>query len=217
MADEAQRKDERFRSRPARSSSASTRRGSGSKRGCAPAVLVAEIASLTLWVSLKGLSADYQPGENGGGPGLPRACSPRRRSGVVAHLATRKRRGAVHGAATTRGGGPRPRSRAASGRTRASPGRRTCSTGSRTRRCSCSSAACAGWRRASRCGWRSSARRSRRRAASTSTSTCSFATCPRSCGGPRRSSGRSPRCSSASSARSASPTTSPSPSTAPTR
>ena len=30
-------------------------------------VLVAEIASLTLWISLKGLSADYEPGGNASG------------------------------------------------------------------------------------------------------------------------------------------------------
>ena len=30
-------------------------------------VLVAEIASLTIWIALKGLSSDYKPGENASG------------------------------------------------------------------------------------------------------------------------------------------------------
>ena len=63
-------------------------------------VLVAEIASLTFWIALKGLSSDYKPGENSSGlvfRGLLSAAL----LGLVAHLATRKQALKVHRAATT--------------------------------------------------------------------------------------------------------------------
>jgi TRAP-type C4-dicarboxylate transport system permease small subunit len=63
-------------------------------------VLVAEIASLTLWVSLKGLSADYMPGATSAGL-VYRAILTATALGIAAHLATRKHGGRVHGAATT--------------------------------------------------------------------------------------------------------------------
>lgn len=68
-------------------------------RLCA-AVLVAEIASLTLWISLKGLSADYRPGENASGL-VYRCFLTAAVVGVAAHLATRKQAPRVHAIATT--------------------------------------------------------------------------------------------------------------------
>jgi TRAP-type C4-dicarboxylate transport system permease small subunit len=68
-------------------------------RLCA-AVLVAEIASLTLWVSLKGLSADYLPGASSSGL-VYRAIVTATALGLAAHLATRKRGQTVHRAVTT--------------------------------------------------------------------------------------------------------------------
>lgn len=62
-------------------------------------VLVAEIASLSLWISLKGLSSDYVPGGNASGL-VYRAITGATALGVAAHLATRKRGGTVHRAAT---------------------------------------------------------------------------------------------------------------------
>ncbi|HEY1693207.1 MAG TPA: TRAP transporter small permease subunit [Polyangiaceae bacterium] len=63
-------------------------------------VLVAEIASLTLWVSLKGLSADYMPGATSAGL-VYRAILTATVLGVAAHLATRKQAPRVHAIATT--------------------------------------------------------------------------------------------------------------------
>lgn len=63
-------------------------------------VLVAEIASLTLWISLKGLSADYVPGGNASGI-VYRAMLGAAVLGAAAHLATRKQPARVHAAATT--------------------------------------------------------------------------------------------------------------------
>jgi hypothetical protein len=63
-------------------------------------VLVAEIASLTLWISLKGLSTDYVPGANASGL-VYRCVVGATALGVIAHLATRKVGGQVHKAVTT--------------------------------------------------------------------------------------------------------------------
>ncbi len=68
-------------------------------RMCA-AVLVAEIVSLTLWISLKGLSADYLPGGSSSGL-VYRAIITATAAGVVSHLVTRKRVPRVHRLATT--------------------------------------------------------------------------------------------------------------------
>lgn len=68
-------------------------------RLCA-AVLVAEIASLTLWIALKGLSSDYKPDENASGL-VFRALLSAAGFGLVAHLATRKQAQRVNRAATT--------------------------------------------------------------------------------------------------------------------
>ena len=68
-------------------------------RLCA-AVLVAEIASLTLWIALKGLSSDYKPGENASGL-VFRALVSAAILGLVAHLATRKQAQRVNRIATT--------------------------------------------------------------------------------------------------------------------
>ncbi len=68
-------------------------------RLCA-AVLVAEIGSLTLWIALKGLSADYKPGENASGL-VFRALVSAAVLGLAAHVATRKQAEGVHRAATT--------------------------------------------------------------------------------------------------------------------
>ncbi len=68
-------------------------------RLCA-AVLVAEIASLTLWIALKGLSSDYVPGGNAAGL-IFRAMVGATALGVAAHLGTRRRGQTVHRAATT--------------------------------------------------------------------------------------------------------------------
>jgi TRAP-type C4-dicarboxylate transport system permease small subunit len=63
-------------------------------------VLVAEIVSLTLWISLKGLSSDYLPG--GSASGLVYRCIlTATAAGVVSHLVTRKRPERVHRLATT--------------------------------------------------------------------------------------------------------------------
>jgi hypothetical protein len=67
-------------------------------RLCA-AVLVAEIISLTLWISLKGLSADYLPGASSSGL-VYRAIVGATVLGLLAHLATRSRGQQVHRAAT---------------------------------------------------------------------------------------------------------------------
>ena len=64
------------------------------------AVLVAEIVSLTLWVSLKGLSSDYMPGETAAGL-VYRCMLTAAALGVVAHLATRKKGEKVNRVATT--------------------------------------------------------------------------------------------------------------------
>ena len=63
-------------------------------------VLVAEIASLTLWISLKGLASDYAPHENASGL-VFRCMLTAAALGLVAHLATRGRGPTVHRAATT--------------------------------------------------------------------------------------------------------------------
>jgi TRAP-type C4-dicarboxylate transport system permease small subunit len=63
-------------------------------------VLVAEIASLTLWVSLKGLSADYMPGATAAGL-VYRAILTATALGIAAHFATRRQSQTVHRAATT--------------------------------------------------------------------------------------------------------------------
>lgn len=64
------------------------------------AVLVAEIASLTLWISLKGLSADYRPGENASGL-VYRCFLTATVVGLAAHFATRRQAARVHAIATT--------------------------------------------------------------------------------------------------------------------
>jgi TRAP-type C4-dicarboxylate transport system permease small subunit len=67
-------------------------------RLCA-AVLVVEIASLTLWIALNGLAKDYTPGQNAGGlvfRGLVTAVV----LGAAAHLATRRQKESVHATAT---------------------------------------------------------------------------------------------------------------------
>jgi hypothetical protein len=63
-------------------------------------VLVAEIASLTLWIALKGLSSDYKPNENASGL-VFRAMLSASLLGLLAHLATRKRGQRVNRFATT--------------------------------------------------------------------------------------------------------------------
>jgi TRAP-type C4-dicarboxylate transport system permease small subunit len=63
-------------------------------------VVVAEIASLTLWVSLRGLSTDYAPGGNKAGL-LFRCILTAAALGVAAHLATRKRDERTHRIAVT--------------------------------------------------------------------------------------------------------------------
>jgi hypothetical protein len=68
-------------------------------RLCA-AVLVVEIAALTLWVALSGLAKEYVPGQNAGGivfRGLLSAAV----LGSGAHLATRKSKDDVHAIATS--------------------------------------------------------------------------------------------------------------------
>lgn len=61
-------------------------------------VLIAEVASLTLWISLKGLSSDYVPGGNAAGL-VYRCVVGGAVLGFVAHLFTRMRSAAVHRAA----------------------------------------------------------------------------------------------------------------------
>jgi TRAP-type C4-dicarboxylate transport system permease small subunit len=68
-------------------------------RLCA-AVLVAEIGSLTLWISLRGLSTDYAPGTNAAGL-VYRSLLGAAVLGVAAHLATRRRPGNLHSAAVS--------------------------------------------------------------------------------------------------------------------
>jgi TRAP-type C4-dicarboxylate transport system permease small subunit len=68
-------------------------------RMCA-GVLVAEIASLTIWISLKGLSADFRPGENASGL-VFRSLVTAAAFGVGAHLATRKQPERTHRLTTT--------------------------------------------------------------------------------------------------------------------
>jgi TRAP-type C4-dicarboxylate transport system permease small subunit len=68
-------------------------------RMCA-AVLVAEIVSLTLWISLKGLSADYLPGGSASGL-VYRSIITATAAGVISHLVTRKRPLKVQRLATT--------------------------------------------------------------------------------------------------------------------
>jgi TRAP-type C4-dicarboxylate transport system permease small subunit len=63
-------------------------------------VLVAEIASLTLWISLKGLSTDYVPGANASGL-VYRSILTATVLAVGVHLATRKQPERVHRIATT--------------------------------------------------------------------------------------------------------------------
>src|SRR5579859_1495764 len=63
-------------------------------------VLVAEIASLTLWISLKGLSTDYVPGGNAAGL-VYRAILTAALLGVAVHLGTRRQDERVHRIATT--------------------------------------------------------------------------------------------------------------------
>jgi len=63
-------------------------------RLCA-AVLLVEVASLTLWITLRGLSTDYVPGGNAGGL-LCRSLLSAAVLGVAAHLATRARGENVH-------------------------------------------------------------------------------------------------------------------------
>src|SRR5262245_32001450 len=68
-------------------------------RVCA-GVLVAEIASLTLWISLKGLSTDYVPGANASGL-VYRSIVTAAVLGTGVHLATRRKHERVHRIATT--------------------------------------------------------------------------------------------------------------------
>jgi TRAP-type C4-dicarboxylate transport system permease small subunit len=63
-------------------------------RLCA-AVLVAEISSLTLWISLKGLSSDFTPGGNAAGL-VYRAILTAALLGGAVHLATRRHSESVH-------------------------------------------------------------------------------------------------------------------------
>ncbi len=59
------------------------------------AVLITEVASLTLWIALKGLSTDYAPGGNAAGL-LCRSLISAAVLGGVAHLVTRSRGGKMH-------------------------------------------------------------------------------------------------------------------------
>ncbi len=68
-------------------------------RLCA-AVLIAEIASLTLWVMLRGLATDLIPGGGMGGL-VCRSLISMTVLGIAAHLATRKRGGSVHAASVS--------------------------------------------------------------------------------------------------------------------
>jgi TRAP-type C4-dicarboxylate transport system permease small subunit len=63
-------------------------------------VLVAEIASLTLWISLKGLSTDYVPGANASGL-VYRSMVSATALGLAVHLALRAREEATRRLATT--------------------------------------------------------------------------------------------------------------------
>jgi hypothetical protein len=63
-------------------------------RLCA-AVLIVEVASLTLWITLRGLSTDYVPGGNAGGL-LCRSLISAALLGGVTHLATRGRGETLH-------------------------------------------------------------------------------------------------------------------------
>lgn len=68
-------------------------------RLCA-SVLVAEIGSLALWISLKGLASDYVPGGNASGL-VYRSILTAAALGVAAHLATRRGDPKTHRVATT--------------------------------------------------------------------------------------------------------------------
>ena len=96
------------------------------------AVLIAEIASLTLWVMLRGLATDNSTGSGKGGI-VSRALIAMVVFGVGAHLATRKRGEKVNArrraARSSSGWWP-----ARCSGTPATGGRRTSSTGCRTRR-----------------------------------------------------------------------------------
>jgi hypothetical protein len=70
-------------------------------RLCA-AVLIAEIASLTVWISLKGLSTDFTPGGNAAGL-VCRSILSAVLLGVAAHLATRRAEGKIRGIAASAG------------------------------------------------------------------------------------------------------------------
>jgi TRAP-type C4-dicarboxylate transport system permease small subunit len=59
------------------------------------AVLVVEVLSLTLWITLKGLATDYHPGENAAGL-LTRTLLSMVILGGAAHLALRARGGSLH-------------------------------------------------------------------------------------------------------------------------
>ncbi len=61
----------------------------------AGAVLIFEVSSLTLWITLKGLTSDYQPGSNAAGL-LTRSLLAMVILGGGAHLATRAKGGKVH-------------------------------------------------------------------------------------------------------------------------
>ncbi len=58
-------------------------------------VLIVEVASLTLWITLRGLSTDYAPGGNAGGL-LCRSLLSAALLGGVTHLATRHRGETIH-------------------------------------------------------------------------------------------------------------------------
>jgi hypothetical protein len=70
-------------------------------RLCA-AVLAAEVAALSLWVFLRGLSSDYFPGQNASGL-ICRSMLSTAALTTVAHLLTRRRGLAIHRAAVTAG------------------------------------------------------------------------------------------------------------------
>jgi hypothetical protein len=70
-------------------------------RLCA-AVLVAEIAALTVWISLKGLSTDFAPGGNAAGL-VCRSILSAALLGLLAHLATRRAEGKIRGVAASAG------------------------------------------------------------------------------------------------------------------
>ena len=155
------------------------------------AVLITEVASLTLWIALRGLSTDYAPGGNAAGL-LCRSLISAAVLGGAAHLVTRSRGGKVHQRAVAsaftfslfvaghllgarRGSLGIELAQRASGRVRPDARGRTTGPGNAPHTC--------GFRAAR-------GHRSRLRAESTSTSTCSFVTCPQSCAFRPRSWGR---------------------------